>query len=168
LIEVGERPGAAEQTARAVASLERAVVLATELQDLESATMARHHLAACQATLGDYEGSIAAQRACLATIREQGYREGEAYALAELGRALYGAGRLEEALDHLLSAIDRLHELGDTTAAATFLGDVGFVYRGLGEITAATTAWHEALAGLGETDPELTRGVRLALRRVSA
>ncbi|ACU72654.1 transcriptional regulator, SARP family [Catenulispora acidiphila DSM 44928] len=148
LVNIGKCLRVSGEPARALAHLERALALSEELGESENATMARHHLAACHSELGNHETAISAQYDCLVFTREHGLREGEAFALAELGRALLRADRALEALESFEEAMDLFSALGDPNAVAVFLADSGFAHQRLGDLAAATSAWRAALPAL--------------------
>ncbi|MEY9891104.1 DNA-binding SARP family transcriptional activator [Catenulispora sp. MAP5-51] len=145
LVNIGKCLRLADEPAFALAPLERALALSGELGESENATVARHHLAAAHSALGNHERAISEQYDCLAFTRAHGFREGEAYALAELGRAFLRAGRPHEALERFEEAMELFDVLGDPNAVAVFLADVGFVHQRLGDLAAATDAWRRAL-----------------------
>ncbi|NUR62933.1 MAG: tetratricopeptide repeat protein [Catenulispora sp.] len=148
LVNIGKCLRQGGEPARALAHLEQALALSAELGESENAIMARHHLAACHSELGDQDTAIPAQEACLVFIREHGLREGEAFAVAELGRALLRAGRAPEALAKFEEAVELFQALGDPNAVAVFRADIGFAQQHLGDLAAATDAWRAALPAL--------------------
>jgi tetratricopeptide (TPR) repeat protein len=163
LVNIGKCLRLLAEPRQALIHLDRALALSEELGESESATMARHHLAACHSELGNHETAITAQHACLTFTREHGFREGEAYALAELGRALLRADRPREALRSFEQARALFHALGDPNAVAVFLADAGFAHHRLGDLTAAADAWRTALPAL-RPDTREAAAVRQALR----
>jgi hypothetical protein len=80
---------------------------------------------------------MAIHHECLQATRESGDREGEVYALAEIGRVWLALGQPDQALASLGSAVDLLSALGASHPAATFLVDAGRAQHALGNQTAA-------------------------------
>ena len=138
----------ADEPANALTHLTRALAISEHLGESENATLARHHLAACHSELGNHARAITEQQACLTFTRTHGFREGEAYALAELGRALLRADRAAEALEKFEEAMQLFDTLGDPNAVAVFRADAGFAHERLGNHDAATDAWRTALPAL--------------------
>jgi DNA-binding SARP family transcriptional activator/tetratricopeptide (TPR) repeat protein len=149
--------------------LDRALVLADTLVDPESRSMVMHQIACCQAELGNVDQAIAAHQECLALTRNLGHREGEAYTLAQLGRAHLAAHQPAAAALHLRAAIDIFHMLGATDAAADFSIALGRAHQETGQAEAAWEAWTRALgyyaprdSATAETIRDLLHAVRLA------
>jgi DNA-binding SARP family transcriptional activator/energy-coupling factor transporter ATP-binding protein EcfA2 len=104
----------------ALADLRAALDIARDTSDQDNTIVLLHHIACCQTKLGMHADAISTHRDGLATTRANGYREGEAYTLAELGNALLAAGDPPGAIEHLDAAIDLFHTLGDPSAVAHY------------------------------------------------
>lgn len=92
----------------------------------------------------------------VATSHRLGFQQTEAYQVSCLGRALCQAGRADEGLVTLQSAVELAEAIGDVRMAALARVHLGRVLRGTGlparSVIESTVAWHRA-AGGGEQAP---------------
>jgi tetratricopeptide (TPR) repeat protein len=80
------------------------------------------------AALGQYENSHDYLRKALATSRENGYRNAEAFALQSLGATCQHMDRFEESTIYCKDAVDIFRETGDRFGLGIALGRLAFAY----------------------------------------
>jgi DNA-binding SARP family transcriptional activator/tetratricopeptide (TPR) repeat protein len=121
LTNIGQCRLVLDQPTEGLEALNRALALAHELADEDMVTMVIHHMARCQVALGRFDVAIAAQRHCVRATRARGMREGEAFSMAELGRALLASDRPGRAVASLEKAVDLFRELPSPVGVADML-----------------------------------------------
>ena len=120
LVNIGKALVEDRQAEEALLVLERSLDIASAIPDRKFVTFSLHHMARAHALLGDHQQAMAIHRECLQATRDSADREGEGYALAEIGRVWLAMGQPDRALASLSSAVDLFGGLGASHAA----GDV--------------------------------------------
>ncbi|WP_020496635.1 AfsR/SARP family transcriptional regulator [Sciscionella marina] len=83
---------------------------------------------------GDHEHGIHHLREAVAAGRAQRWRECEAAAQINLGNALEWTGRLTEAVEHTLAAVELNREVGNPAGHSAALSSLGSLYHNLGRL----------------------------------
>ncbi|ROP38046.1 AfsR/SARP family transcriptional regulator [Saccharothrix texasensis] len=104
-----------------------------------------HNLAAIHLALGETSTAIALYGEILASVRELGYRDGEAYALDQLANAYRKVDRDDLALEHYYQALAIRREIGHVRGEATTLTELGMLHHERGEQDQALHRLQEAL-----------------------
>ena len=90
---------------------------------------------------GDTAAALDLFRRAMAVALRNGEREGVCWAHCRIGQALRTIDQHQEALVHLHRACRLAQEIGETSAEATSLTEIGAIHRELGDLTtAASTA----------------------------
>ncbi|GGO94354.1 AfsR/SARP family transcriptional regulator [Wenjunlia tyrosinilytica] len=88
-------------------------------------------------------------------------RRGEAHGLADTATALRVSGRFDEAIDHFHRALAAFEEIGDTTAAAVTVGNLGDSFLQVGQLYKAVEYFHRALVLHRSIDSAWGQGITL-------
>jgi tetratricopeptide (TPR) repeat protein/transcriptional regulator with XRE-family HTH domain len=109
----------------AIDAIQLGMALAEEARDEDAMTLLLHHKANAQAALGRHDEAIRTHLGNLALIRKRGQREGEAWTLAQLGRAYLAVNRPDDAARSLEASLAIFEALGATVATQSCLVDLG-------------------------------------------
>jgi tetratricopeptide (TPR) repeat protein len=137
----------------ALEALTTALAHAQELADDDLVTMVTHHVARCHALLGQFDLAIAEQSRVVRATRARGMREGEAFSLAELGRALLAADRPARAIASLERAVTLFRELRSPVGIAGMLEPLIEALRRDGQLDRAEQLDNELADLLVRIDP---------------
>ncbi|WP_158846403.1 AfsR/SARP family transcriptional regulator [Saccharothrix deserti] len=105
-----------------------------------------HNLASTLVDLGEIAAAIELYRETLDSVREMGYRDGEAYALDQLANAYRKIERDDLALEHHYAALAIRRAIGHVRGEAITLTELGKLHHERGEHETALGRLREALA----------------------
>ncbi|WP_447006050.1 tetratricopeptide repeat protein [Saccharothrix isguenensis] len=105
-----------------------------------------HNVASTLVESGEIAAAIKLYRETLESVREMGYRDGEAYALDQLANAYRKIERDDLALDHHYAALAIRRSIGHVRGEAITLTELGKLHHERGEHEAALNRLREALA----------------------
>jgi tetratricopeptide (TPR) repeat protein len=145
LVSLGELHLKLERYVEAAAYYRQAADIAASVQTPMLTAEADRGLAAGLINLGRFDEAITTAERSAAVNREYGPVLSLVFALDTLALAHLGAGRPEQAIDHLAEAIDVCRTLTHTHPAALILNTLGETYRYGGDHALALASHEEAL-----------------------
>jgi tetratricopeptide (TPR) repeat protein len=152
---------------------EHAVVVVAAEGDLAGVAQCHRLAGQALARLGEYDRAGDLDRAlatCLDALQHaqaSGDRPGEADTWDSLALAYQRLGRLEDALAAAERAAEQYEALGDHVSAARSGLQAGDLSEELGDRSRARDAWQQALAVVGNADPEISATLTQRLDGVS-
>lgn len=138
LLIAGDATGAAEQ-------MERAVEIATRIAVPAAQATAQVGLGIARLRAGNTDGAAVAVEHTMRISVDIDDRHTQAVAVGVGGQIAAAIGRFEQAAELLSEAATRFERLGSDLGVATVLADLADVYRSLGRVDDAVTAFERAM-----------------------
>ena len=108
-----------------------------------------------------YEESKTLYTEALRLFRNQGYRTGEANAMAGLGSLYFQLGDYPNAIEQYTQSLTIVRETGDMQSEGGNLGNLGMVYEALGDYLNAIEHYTQAVIIAGEIGNKRSEGINL-------
>lgn len=149
-------------------SLEAALRIVTEIGPARGQASILHLLGRVALRQGNPAEALDLFSRALAIDQHSGNKEGVCWAHARIGEALHTIDQHARALPHLHEATRLAHEIGETSAEATSLCEIGAIHHDLGDLPTALQYCEKALA-IAEATPNLpvTAEVCIALCEIN-